>query len=93
MEEPINDLRRKHFQTEDGLIPYLLEAHAIAHLLNTSMDTMRLLIKTGAFCEPAPFNENPDKKTIRWRTEDVAKWLHSLRRINDKGQEIPEELR
>jgi len=93
MDEPINDLRRKHFETEEGLIPYLLEAHAAAHLLNISMDTMRMLIRKGEFCDPAPFNENPDKKTTRWRTEDVAKWLRSLRRINDDRREIPEELR
>lgn len=93
MDGPINDLRRKHFETEDGLVPFLMDAHEVAHILNISIDTVRTMIKTGVLCAPAPFQENPDKKTPRWRIHDLAQWLDGLRRINEKRSEIPEELR
>jgi predicted DNA-binding transcriptional regulator AlpA len=93
MDEPINDLRRKHMRTPDGLVPYLLELREISQLLHTSVDTIKTLVSAGEFPPAAPFSENPDKKTHRWRTQDVAAWLHSRRRINDHGREIPEKLR
>ena len=93
MDEPINDLRRKHIRTADGLVPLLLELREICLLLHTSPDSIKTLMQNGEFPQVAPFNENPDGRTHRWRSQDVADWLHSRRRINDHGREIPEELR
>lgn len=93
MAQEINDLRHKNMVTPDGLVPYLMSAVEIGQLTHTSMDTVKAMWKREEFPPPAPFNENPDKKTHRWRTRDVAEWLKRNRRINESGRAIPEELK
>ncbi|MGD9887895.1 MAG: helix-turn-helix transcriptional regulator [Halothiobacillaceae bacterium] len=91
--DKINDLRRKHIRTPEGLVPFLLELREVCLLLHTSPDTIKSLVKAGEFPQVAPFSENPDGRTKRWRSQDIADWLHSRRRINDHGCEIPDLLK
>ncbi|EGR3149408.1 helix-turn-helix transcriptional regulator [Vibrio vulnificus] len=54
----------------------LLSYQEVCKLTQLSQATIRRYVKSGSF--PSPVNLSPGSRAVRFRVEDVQKWLLSL---------------
>ncbi|MBE3976822.1 AlpA family phage regulatory protein [Vibrio parahaemolyticus] len=62
--------------TEQKQSNQLLSYQEVCKLTQLSQATIRRYVKNGSF--PSPVNLSPGARAVRFRVEDVQKWLLSL---------------